>query len=148
MHELRIVDGPVEKERPRQVPEGLYRLTWLNPNSAYHLSIKIDYPNAFDRRMAEREGRTNLGGDIFIHGGRASIGCIAMGDEVIEELFTLVQETGLSRCRITIAPTDLRRRNASTAGFPAWSVDLYARIREDLLRRRPPAPPAPPPAGH
>lgn len=70
--------GPKLREGDRQVPEGVYRIAHLNPNSSYHLSMKVDYPNAFDQRMARRDGRTRLGGDIFIHGKAVSIGCLAM----------------------------------------------------------------------
>jgi L,D-transpeptidase catalytic domain len=72
-------NGPKLREGDRQVPEGFYRITSLNPNSSYHLSIKLNYPNAFDQQHADEEGRDRLGGDIFIHGKAASIGCLAMG---------------------------------------------------------------------
>ena len=133
--------GPKLREGDGQVPEGVYRITALNPNSAFHLSMRVDYPNAFDRRMAAAEGRANLGGDIFIHGGRASIGCLAMGDPAIEELFVLVHDAGLPRSRITIAPSAHPRPGPE---LPSWTPQLYARIREDLGRRSTPAPPAPP----
>ena len=54
--------------------------------------------------MAARDARTRLGGDIFIHGDQVSIGCVAMGDPAIEELFTLVAETGHQRVKVIIAP--------------------------------------------
>ena len=73
--------GPKLREGDRQVPEGIYRIESLNPNSRYHLSMRINYPNEFDRACAKEENRTNIGGDIMIHGGSASIGCLAMGDE-------------------------------------------------------------------
>src|SRR5690606_651865 len=60
--------GPKLAEGGRQVPEGIYRAEFLNANSRYHLSIRVSYPNAFDREMAARDGRTRLGGDIMIHG--------------------------------------------------------------------------------
>src|SRR6266542_3867493 len=60
--------GPKLREGDQQVPEGLYRVEALNPNSRFHLSLRLDYPNAFDRQTAKRDGRTNLGGDIMIHG--------------------------------------------------------------------------------
>ncbi|MFQ5569343.1 MAG: murein L,D-transpeptidase family protein, partial [Rhodothermales bacterium] len=82
--------GPKLREGDRQVPEGMYRIVALNPNSRYHLSMKLNYPNAFDLHHAEREGRTAPGSDIFIHGKAVSIGCLAMGDPAIEELFVLV----------------------------------------------------------
>jgi hypothetical protein len=137
--------GPKLREGDGQVPEGIYRITSLNPNSRFHLSMRVDYPNEFDRRMALQEGRTQPGSDIFVHGGSASIGCLAMGDEAIEELFILAHETGLRRVRLTIAPTDLRVRDAPSAGLPPWTGELYARIKQDLDRLAPPVPPAAPP---
>ena len=47
--------GPKLKEGDRQVPEGSYRISRLNPNSSFHLSMKVDYPNAHDRKMAQRD---------------------------------------------------------------------------------------------
>ncbi|MHC4915911.1 MAG: L,D-transpeptidase family protein, partial [Planctomycetota bacterium] len=58
--------GPKLREGDRQVPEGFYLVEGLNPNSAFHLSIRLDYPNDFDLRMAERDGRASPGGDIYI----------------------------------------------------------------------------------
>ena len=125
--------GPKLREGDQQVPEGVYRIAHLNPNSSYHLSMKVNYPNAFDLRMAERDGRTRLGGDIFIHGKAVSIGCLAMGDRAIEELFTLVAETGHGRVKVLIAPNDLRaRRPIVHAGTPAWAGGLYRTIAAAL----------------
>jgi hypothetical protein len=86
--------GPKLRQGDLQVPEGVYRVLWLNPNSSYHLSMKLDYPNAFDREHARRDRRTDLGGDIFVHGRAVSIGCVALGDPAIEELFVLAADTG------------------------------------------------------
>ncbi|RYF37241.1 MAG: hypothetical protein EOO38_26635, partial [Cytophagaceae bacterium] len=85
--------GPKLRDGDRQVPEGIYRIESLNPNSAYHLSLRLNYPNEDDLRYARLDRRTNLGGDIMIHGKRASIGCLAIGDESIEEIFTLAADT-------------------------------------------------------
>jgi len=82
--------GPKLREGDKQVPEGLYRVAGLNPNSSFHLSMKLNYPNAFDLKHARAEGRDSPGSDIFIHGKSVSVGCLAMGDEAIEELFVLV----------------------------------------------------------
>ena len=125
--------GPKLLQGDYQVPEGVYRIEHLNPNSSYHLSMKVSYPNAFDRRMAARDGRTRLGGDIFIHGKDVSIGCVALGDRAIEELFTLVADTGHSRVRVVIAPNDLR-----VAGpllhekSPPWVAELYRAVAAAL----------------
>ena len=121
--------GPKLREGDRQVPEGLYRVVGLNPNSSYHLSLKLDYPNAFDWRQARAEGRHEPGSDIFIHGKAVSIGCLAIGDAAIEELFVLVARTGKERVRVVLAPHDPARRPLSpSADMPAWTAALYERI--------------------
>ena len=121
--------GPKLREGDQQVPEGIYRLTHLNPASSYHLSIRVDYPNAFDRARGAEDGRTSLGGDIYIHGKAVSIGCLAIGDDNIEELFTLVADTGLGNARIVIAPG--RALNVP-AGAPPWTAGLYRDIAREL----------------
>ena len=125
--------GPKLREGDRQVPEGVYRIEHLNPNSSYHLSMKVSYPNAFDRRMAKLDGRTRLGGDIFIHGKDVSIGCVALGDPAIEELFTMVAETGHAKVRVIIAPNDLRvARPVLHAEAPPWVRELYRTVAAAL----------------
>ena len=76
--------GPKQKQGDRQVPEGFYLVDLFNPVSNYHLSMRVNYPNQRDRATATAR---NLGGDIFIHGGCASVGCIAITDEGIQELY-------------------------------------------------------------
>ena len=84
--------GPKRKQGDRQVPEGFYAIDLFNPVSAYHLSLRINYPNHRDRLVA-KSGK--LGGDIFIHGGCKSVGCIAITDDAIEELYWIaVQARG------------------------------------------------------
>jgi len=124
--------GPKLAEGDRQVPEGVYRIDWLNPNSSFHLSMHIDYPNDYDKARAVDDSRTKLGGDIRIHGGSASIGCLAMGDEVAEDLFVLVAETGLTNVEVILSPIDFRTRNIPedmAQELPAWSEELYRIIR-------------------
>jgi hypothetical protein len=132
--------GPKLREGDFQVPEGIYRIESLNPNSAYHLSLRVNYPNAFDRRRGAEDGRRRLGGDIMIHGNAVSIGCLAMGDEVAEDLFVLAADAGLQRIAVILAPWDLRRHPAPGADvpLPAWAPGLYTSIA-DALRRLPPA---------
>ena len=121
--------GPKLRQGDSQVPEGVYRIEHLNPNSSYHLSMKVSYPNAFDRQMAKQDGRTNLGGDIFVHGKAVSIGCVALGDPAIEELFTLVARTGASKVRVIIAPNDLRTAGAVIhPDGPLWVGKLYRTV--------------------
>lgn len=90
--------GPKRFEGDGKTPEGPYMIDRRNPNSAYHLSLGVSYPNASDRAFAEANGK-KPGGDIFIHGqagknkGRGrdwTAGCIAVTDEEIEEIYSMV----------------------------------------------------------
>lgn len=80
--------GPKKKEGDRQAPEGFYSITpgQMNPNSSYHLSFNLGYPNAFDRSY----GRT--GAHLMVHGSCSSRGCYAMEDEPIAEIYALGRE--------------------------------------------------------
>jgi len=126
--------GPKLHEGDRQVPEGIYPVEWLNPNSLYHLSFRIGYPNDFDREQAKLETRTNLGGDIMLHGGAKSIGCLAMGDPAAEDFFVLAAETGISNITIILSPVDFRQGKAVaiTGKFPKWTDALYQTIKAKL----------------
>ncbi|MCP5421016.1 MAG: L,D-transpeptidase family protein [Gammaproteobacteria bacterium] len=125
--------GPKLMEGDAQVPEGVYGIEYLNPNSAFHLSMKLNYPNAFDWEKARRDGRTNPGSDIFIHGKSVSSGCLAMGDPSIEELYILVHAIGKEQVRVIIAPTDPREGHLiPPARTPPWVSELYQRIEQAL----------------
>jgi murein L,D-transpeptidase YafK len=128
--------GPKLKEGDRQVPEGLYRIVSLNPNSMFHLSLRLNYPNEFDREQAKRENRTNLGGDIMIHGSNVSIGCLAMGDEVAEDLFILAAETGIDNISVILSPVDFRKNTFPevTHTLPEWTDVLYEQIKQKLSK--------------
>jgi murein L,D-transpeptidase YafK len=121
--------GPKRREGDLQVPEGVYRLIGFNPNSSYHLSVRVDYPNADDRAAARTEGRNRLGGDIFIHGRAVSIGCLAIGDAGIEELYVLLADVGLARTRLLLTPAAAPK---ATSDAPDWVRDLYERLRREL----------------
>jgi murein L,D-transpeptidase YafK len=126
--------GPKLREGDRQVPEGIYPIESLNPNSAYHLSLRIGYPNSFDRSPAAEEGRTNLGGDIMIHGKSVSIGCLAMGDQAAEDLFVLAADTGLQNIQVILSPVDFRTGASvpNATKLPDWTNALYSEIRARL----------------
>lgn len=122
--------GPKLKEGDKQVPEGFYRIEALNPNSHFHLSLKLDYPNTFDWKNASEEGRTKPGSNIFIHGSAWSTGCLAMGNRGVEELYTLAASTDMERMHVLIVPYDFReRRVAVKETQPAWVAELYAYLR-------------------
>lgn len=135
--------GPKLREGDRQVPEGPYRVTYLNPNSQYHLSLRVGYPSEQDVEWARAEGRTGLGGDIMIHGNAVSIGCIAVGDEAAEDLFVLAADVGMKSVQVVISPVDFRRRALPAGHEPIrpWVPELYRRIEAELGRLPLPAAP-------
>ena len=134
--------GPKLRKGDLQVPEGVYKISYLNPNSRYHVSLRVNYPNAFDMRMAAKERRTQLGGDIMIHGKAVSAGCLAVGDEAAEELFVLAGRIGLAHVSVIIAPADFRSAGipAPQPGDPAWLPQLYAQLSTEMAAYK--APPA------
>ena len=102
--------GPKQKQGDRQSPEGFYFVTGnrLNPWSTFHLSINLGYPNAYDRA----HGYT--GDYLMIHGDCVSIGCYAMTDEGIEQIYTLVfkaLEHGQPFVRVHVFPFRMTERN-------------------------------------
>ena len=122
--------GPKLMEGDHQVPEGRYPLVLLNPNSRFHLSIRVGYPSSEDEAQAALDERSDLGGDIMIHGGNGSVGCLAIGDLAIEELFVLVASVGLDRSEILIAPLDLRHREASDPR--PWVQARYRALADEM----------------
>jgi murein L,D-transpeptidase YafK len=78
--------GPKRRQGDNQAPEGFYRVArgQLNPASRYHLAFNLGYPNAYERA----HGYT--GDFLMVHGNCVSIGCYAMGDAAIEEIYTVV----------------------------------------------------------
>ncbi|MEO0975209.1 MAG: L,D-transpeptidase family protein [Pseudomonadota bacterium] len=131
------VAGPKLREGDNQVPEGLYAIEGLNPNSAFHLSLKLDYPNAQDRAHGLADGRTDLGSNIFIHGKASSSGCVAVGDAAIESLFVLVADAGRENVRVVIAAHDPRVSALQAAGQPQWVGPLYETISAEFARFQP-----------
>src|SRR5206468_435341 len=91
VHEYRICAssgslGPKRRFGDEQVPEGFYELDRFNPQSNFFLSLHISYPNGSDCILGSHK---NPGGDIFLHGNCASIGCIPITDDGIKEVYWL-----------------------------------------------------------
>jgi len=137
--------GPKRRAGDSQVPEGFYAIERFNPRSAFHLSLGIDYPNASDRNLGRRG---NLGGDIFIHGGCASIGCVAIGDDSIDEVYlvaTAARTRGQRRIPVHIFPTRLdatgrkwlREQFAERPGLLRFWAGLQAGFAPRSARPRP-----------
>lgn len=81
--------GPKRREGDRQIPEGFYEIDQWNPSSSYLLSLRVSYPNQSDRIRSDPK---QPGGEIYIHGGAATVGCIPIGDEAIEELWVITEQ--------------------------------------------------------
>ncbi len=118
--------GPKREEGDLQVPEGIYRIELLNPNSRFHLSLRVNYPNPDDIARAEGRDIGSLGGDIMIHGGTVSTGCLAVGDRAVEELFVVVHRVGLDNVTLILAPRDLR----TAPGRSALDRRIHDALRE------------------
>ncbi len=131
--------GPKLKEGDRQIPEGIYQIESLNPNSAYHLSLRVNYPNTFDIEMGTLDHRTDLGSDIMIHGKNVTIGCIPIGDKNIEELFVLAAKcTNKNKISLLITPWDFKQKEE----YPKiqhidWEIELYQNIKNELNKYTP-----------
>ena len=104
-YDIHLGGNPVGKKRfegDGKTPEGIYHITHRNPDSTYHLSLGISYPNDEDRAHARAAGKPT-GGDIFIHGGPVTksskkkrrgdwtAGCIAVTNRQIEDIYAMVK---------------------------------------------------------
>lgn len=98
-------EGPKQREGDGRTPEGLYRIDWRNPQSRYHLSLHVSYPEPADRARAADRGE-DPGGMIMIHGlpnGLGAVGaigllrdwtegCIAVTNEAIRDIWRRVAD--------------------------------------------------------
>jgi murein L,D-transpeptidase YafK len=125
--------GPKLRSGDRQVPEGIYQLS-LEPNTPYHLALRLNYPNEFDLMHAREDGRTNPGSDILVHGTTGSVGCIAMGDEVSEDLFVLVYDCKKQNAQLIVTPYSMDEIDVKSKNIvePVWVDELYAIIKKAM----------------
>ncbi len=132
--DLRSQRGPKLRRRDMITPEGLYEVSNLNPNSQFHLALRVNYPNPFDRAKAAEEKREDLGREIMITGRAESHGCITVEDLAVEDLFVLAAKTNYEKVKIIITPVDFRhvQLNAIPQGAPPWTAEVYASIRKAL----------------
>ena len=112
--------GPKLKEGDRQAPEGFYTVSKeaLNPNSRMHLSFDLGFPNVYDRS----KGRT--GSFLMVHGGCASIGCYAVTDGVVDEVWAFVTaalDNGQARIPVHAFPFRMTKRNMWLRRGDRWS---------------------------
>ncbi len=112
--------GPKLQTGDRQAPEGFYSVdkTALNPNSRWHRSFNLGFPNAYDRA----HGRT--GSFLMVHGGCGSIGCYAMTNPVIEEIWEIVTRAldgGQKRFQVQVYPFRMTEQNLAAYRGDRWS---------------------------
>jgi len=106
--------GPKRREGDMQAPEGFYRIDRFNPQSQFHLSLGLNYPNSSDRKLADPK---QPGEDIFIHGNNVSIGCLAMTDPVIDVIYRFAshaREKGQKAIPVSIFPCRMTPENWAT----------------------------------
>jgi len=104
--------GPKREQGDNQTPEGIYYIERFNPQSNFHLSLGINYPNKSDKILCKNG---NPGGDIFIHGNCVTIGCIPITDDKIKELYVLsviAKNNGQSKIPVHIFPARLDDKNS------------------------------------
>jgi murein L,D-transpeptidase YafK len=133
--------GPKIRTGDRQAPEGFYTVenSSLNPNSKYHRSFNLGFPNAFDR------AHDRTGSFLMVHGHCLSVGCYAMTDPVIDEIWGLVTaalQGGQKRFQVQVFPFRMTERNMSLhahdAAAPFWrqlkdGYDIFERTKEPPL---------------
>ncbi len=108
--------GPKRIEGDRQVPEGSYFIEDFNPQSEYFLSMLINYPNYSDILLGDKK---KPGGNIYIHGGCVTVGCMPMTDEVIQELYIVclnAKINGQNYIPVNIYPTRFNKTGLDYLG--------------------------------
>jgi murein L,D-transpeptidase YafK len=117
--------GPKIMQGDHQAPEGFYDITpaQMNPNSSQYLAFNVGFPNAFDRSL----GRT--GSFLMVHGGCSSVGCYAMTDYQMEQIYGLVDEafkSGQDKIQLAAFPfrmtTQNLARHADNPNVPFWEM--------------------------
>jgi murein L,D-transpeptidase YafK len=127
--------GPKLREGDRQAPEGFYTVAaeQLNPNSRMHRSFNLGFPNIFD----QAHGRS--GSFLMVHGGCASIGCYAMTDPVVDEIWRIVTaalDQGQARFPVHVFPFRMTDRNVKARRGSRWE-GFWADLKKgyDLFER-------------
>jgi murein L,D-transpeptidase YafK len=132
--------GPKFQEGDGQAPEGFYTITpnLMNPRSNYHLAINTGFPNAHDRA----NGRS--GSALMIHGDCASVGCYAMTDEQVGEIYSLAREAFFGGQRafqvqaypFRMTPLNMARHRSSPH-LPFWKVLKQGYDHFEVTRKEP-----------
>ena len=124
--------GPKRQSGDGQIPEGFYYIDRFNPQSTFHLSLGINYPNTSDKKLTKH---SNPGGDIFIHGDCVTIGCIPITDDKIKELYILAVEArnnGQLKIPVYIFPIEFNkiRKNEYILGYNPENDKFWNNLRK------------------
>lgn len=120
--------GPKVTVGDKQAPEGFYTISpgQLNPNSQFHLSFNLGYPNAYDKA----NGHT--GDSLMVHGDCRSAGCFAMTDALIEEIYVLARESfqgGQSQFQVHAFPFRMTAENMNSHRDSKW-IGFWRTLKE------------------
>lgn len=119
--------GPKRMQGDYQVPEGFYYVNEFKPNSTYHLSLGLNYPNAADRMLSDSLAP---GGDIYIHGSCVTEGCIPINNDQIEELYIITsyaRAMGQEYIPVHIFPVQFS--NARSVSYLDRFLQMYKNYR-------------------
>lgn len=132
--------GPKIKVGDKQAPEGFYQVSrgQLNPNSKFHLSFNLGFPNSFDKSR----GRT--GAHLMVHGNCKSLGCYAMTDALIEEIYILAREAfvgGQQSVPVHAFPFRMTKKNMARHRRSRW-IGFWRNLKQGYdafeISRKPP----------
>jgi len=124
--------GPKTRQGDGRAPEGFYQV-WpaqMNPYSRFHLAFNLGYPNAYDR------GCGRSGSALMVHGGCASIGCFAMTDQAMEEIYALAHAAlryGQPYFRVHIFPFEMTIPNMNRHRHSKW-FNFWCDLKEGYDR--------------
>ena len=124
--------GPKRREGDLHLPEGFYYIDRFNPKSNFYLSLGINYPNQSDKILGKKG---EFGGDIFIHGGCATVGCIPITDEYIKEVYWLAvqaKSNGHMKIPVHIFPTKLDEGAVTRLKSTAPNNDILINFWKNL----------------
>ena len=120
--------GPKLAEGDKQSPEGFYQVarSQLNPSSQRHLSFNIGFPNVYDR------AQNRTGTYLMVHGGCSSIGCYAMTDEGVDEIYAIVEaalDSGQGEVPVHIFPFKMVEKNLAKYSDHEWA-DFWQNLKQ------------------
>lgn len=128
--------GPKQKEGDMQTPEGFYTVgpDQMNPWSHYHLAFNLGYPNLYDQL------HRRTGSNLMVHGRCSSIGCFAMADSRMDEIYTLADaalENGQKHFDVHIYPFRMTAANLHLFRYSKW-LPFWKNLKEgyDIFEKK------------